>query len=690
MVKGGGTTEGAGAGAQPNLPMGVYPLPYGTARARELAALVATLRANSAHAAANGGGGGKRIFQRLPRHLRRRAMSHNVHRVPPQYRRRAAAEMLHTAESAPAAPAAHSVRKHRTTRHKVLRRRRRHDRRPRRLAARAGWLPLHVWHAKRFAMWRRWGRVLPLRRVDKGVRASYRAAAYLATAADCCAWGAVLVAGPSRAAVAAVLHRHVAPAAHAESPLLAAHTRAGRAGVCVLHRAGRCPRAAVAPVHYGWRPGAATLLVLAHPAARAAVVAELRASAAAVAAAGAGTVAVTPCSDALLHVRVVGPRTLPLLARVLRPASAAGDEAAAALWTRVAPALPSPAVLPRGAALALNVALPECPPVGRTLRPPKPRATAATPSETTTGASSSSVLATVAAEWDRVAAHSLAASPLWEMLQQHHGGDNNSNEGQKSNDGTVPVMLLQVPGADAGPKRAFGAGVAVLAPRAAAQALWLALVYAGAHATGCAEAAAAALEAGRPAFPRDWPDTAAARALAAVERAEAEARHRARPPAKRPNYARLGVASPFAAPWAALAGADMYVCRTAADVRDALARGTRDALVCGTVRCTHRGVVTPRAALYTDTDTDTDTDEDEDAEACAETPVGYVTSGAFRYASGRGGGIACCVLCACYGAGDADAVCAGRPCTLRARNTGATLLREVQFVPLLGADSLWL
>lgn len=676
-----GTTEGTG-GTQPNLPMGVYPLPFGKARARELAALVANLRANSAHAAATGGGGGKRIFQRLPRHLRRRAMSHNVHRVPPQFRRRAAAEMLHTAESAPGSAAATSVRKHRTTRHKVLRRRRRHDRRPRRLAARPGWLPLHVWHAKRFVMCRRWGRVLPARRVDKGVRASYRAAAYLATAADCCAWGAVLLAARSRAALAAVLHRHTAPAAHAESPLLPAHTRAGRAGVFVFHRAGCCPRGAVAPVHYVWQPGAATLLLLVHPAARAAVAAELRASAAAV---GAGAVTVTPCSDALLHVRVVGPRTLPLLARVLRPAVGTStgtdaDAAAASLWTRVAPALPSPAVLPRGAALALNIALPECPPVGRTLRPPKAKARAAAPAApagttTGTGESAAGVLATVAAEWDRVAARALAESPLWALLQR--GEKSSEGDGEDSSDGTVPVVLLQVPGADAGPKRAFGAGVAVLAPRRAAKALWLALVYAGAHATGAGEAAAAALEAGRPAFPRDWPDTAAARALAAAERAEREARHRARPPAKRPNYARLGVASPFAAPWAALAGgADPYVCRTAADVRDALARGTPDALVCGTVRCVGRGVVAPLAALYADGD--------------AESPVGFVTSGAFRYTSGRGGGIACCVLRRCYGAADADAVCAARPCTLRARNTGATLLREVQFVPLLGADSLWL
>lgn len=681
MVKG-GTSEQT-TKTQLNLPVSVLPIPYGEARARELGALVATLRANSAHAAATGGGGGKRIFQRLPRHLRRRAMSHNVHRVPAAYRRRAAAEMLHTAAAAPGAPAATTVRKRRTTRHKVLRRQRRHDRRPRRLALRPGWLPLHVWHAKRFAMCRRWGRVLPARRTDRGLRASHRAGAYLATAADCTAWAAVLLTAASRAPLAAVLRRHIAPAARAESPLLPLHTRAGRAGVCVLHRAGACPRGAVAPVHYVWQAGAPALLLLAHPAAGPAVLAELRASAAAVDAAGIGTVTVTPCSDALVHFRVVGPRTMPLLAKVLRPASAAAccESAAGALWNRLAPALPSPAVLPRGAAIALSVALPACPPVGRTLRPAKAHA-----ATTATGASND-VLTTIATEWDRTAAPAIASSPLWNLMKQQDK-QNSENKEEDNETTTIPVLLLQVPGADAGAKRAYGAGVAVLAPRGAAKALWLALVYAGAHATGLAEAAGAALEAGRPAFPRDWPDTAAARDLAAIERAEREERHLARPPAKRPNYARLGVASPFAAPWDTLFGEgvggknDWFVCRTEADVREALARGTSDALVCGTVRCTHRGVVTPLAALYT-------AENNEMADGDVQ-PVGFVTSGAFRYTSGRGGGIACCVLGRCYGADDADAVCAGQPCVLRARNTGASVLREVHFVPLLGADCLWL
>jgi ribonuclease P/MRP protein subunit POP1 len=51
------------------------------ARATELSSLHHTLSSFS--------GGNRRLFQTLPRHLRRRAMSHNVHRMP--WRMRAAA-----------------------------------------------------------------------------------------------------------------------------------------------------------------------------------------------------------------------------------------------------------------------------------------------------------------------------------------------------------------------------------------------------------------------------------------------------------------------------------------------------------------------------------------------------------------------------------------------------------------------
>lgn len=56
-------------------------LEFAQARAQEIARLSLSIE---------GLGGSKRVFQLMPRHLRRRAMSHNIHRMP--YRLRAAAK----------------------------------------------------------------------------------------------------------------------------------------------------------------------------------------------------------------------------------------------------------------------------------------------------------------------------------------------------------------------------------------------------------------------------------------------------------------------------------------------------------------------------------------------------------------------------------------------------------------------
>ena len=57
---------------------------FAEARATELSCMVKALRSK---------GGSKRTFQQLPRHMRRRAMSHNVKRLPRRLRSQAAREV---------------------------------------------------------------------------------------------------------------------------------------------------------------------------------------------------------------------------------------------------------------------------------------------------------------------------------------------------------------------------------------------------------------------------------------------------------------------------------------------------------------------------------------------------------------------------------------------------------------------
>ena len=80
-------------------------------------------------------------------------------------------------------------------------------------------------------------------------------------------------------------------------------------------------------------------------------------------------------------------------------------------------------------------------------------------------------------------------------------------------------------------------------------AFWIALVYRGARSGGLQESQTLALEQGVPFFPNDFPDTPAGKAYNAKLKEDGEAQYKRYPPAKRPNYEKLGVKSPFSPPW---------------------------------------------------------------------------------------------------------------------------------------------
>ncbi|CAN8005144.1 unnamed protein product [Ixodes pacificus] len=106
----------------------------------------------------------KLTSQQVPRHMRRRAVSHDKRRLPKRLKDKLSNE--------PDPP-------------KRKRPSRKHRRRPRNLLAeyarrqrRHVWLETHVWHAKRFKMADLWGYRVPLHPCDKGIRAAYRGSAH--------------------------------------------------------------------------------------------------------------------------------------------------------------------------------------------------------------------------------------------------------------------------------------------------------------------------------------------------------------------------------------------------------------------------------------------------------------------------------------------------------------------------------
>ncbi|EJC98842.1 POP1-domain-containing protein [Fomitiporia mediterranea MF3/22] len=109
--------------------------------------------------------GTQRVWQTLPRHLRRRAASHDVRRVPARLRQKARSEM-----DTPAKPASKKKLSKRgkektiTKTEKFLKRQKDKT-----------WLETHIWHAKRMHMENMWGYRLAQTPTEKSFRPSHRA-----------------------------------------------------------------------------------------------------------------------------------------------------------------------------------------------------------------------------------------------------------------------------------------------------------------------------------------------------------------------------------------------------------------------------------------------------------------------------------------------------------------------------------
>lgn len=149
----------ASLGGRITLPTHVNTYHYAAGALREIKSLIAEaqLPTNS-----------KLIFQTLPKHMRRRAMSHHPKRLPRKYRAAHKSQMS-KAGNQPVnnkRPSRKYRRRPKNLLREYVRRQRKHI-----------WLETHIWHAKRFHMIDRWGHRLPYASCDKTYRACYRASA---------------------------------------------------------------------------------------------------------------------------------------------------------------------------------------------------------------------------------------------------------------------------------------------------------------------------------------------------------------------------------------------------------------------------------------------------------------------------------------------------------------------------------
>ncbi|KAH8366581.1 hypothetical protein KR084_004570 [Drosophila pseudotakahashii] len=226
----------AAVGGRVTLPSHVTTYHYAAVALQEIRNLVADCQETTQRSS-------KLIFQTLPKHMRRRAMSHHPKRLPRKYRQAHKSQMSKGGNQPVNSkrPSRKYRRRPKNLMREYVRRQRRHL-----------WLETHIWHAKRFHMVDRWGYRLALASCDKTYRACYRASAEHCLLQDISFYGCLEISGPLE-----LLRQGFARLTSPQCGLgVTAKTfiSGRREGSVELFKEGQYPLGALQRVSFMWRP----------------------------------------------------------------------------------------------------------------------------------------------------------------------------------------------------------------------------------------------------------------------------------------------------------------------------------------------------------------------------------------------------------------------------------------------------
>jgi ribonuclease P/MRP protein subunit POP1 len=272
-----------------------------------------------------------RVFQRLPRHQRRRAASHNTKRLPQAWRQRAIDQMAKD----PSGP--------RETPKSRRSKRRRHGETFEKRKSNGEWLETHVWQAKRMVMIQKWGFKLALHPKDKNFRACYRASKHQCLINDISYYSVFLLKGMDLT----WLQHHMDPAVFS---LIKTHS--DKMLTFDFYLKNQFPFNATGPVHLWSLPETPVLLV--HPASKDAVKSALESYLP-------EAETFEDAWDKMCLFELTGPRSHAILSKVLIPVTSkdANYDTKQSLknyqvWNTLT-SLHSPAALPPGCILSISV-----------------------------------------------------------------------------------------------------------------------------------------------------------------------------------------------------------------------------------------------------------------------------------------------------------------------------------------------
>ncbi|GAA5982659.1 hypothetical protein JCM10908_006736 [Rhodotorula pacifica] len=512
--------------------------------------------------------GTQRAFQSLPRHLRRRAASHNIRRLPERLRARARGEVPKDA-----------AKPKRVTRSMLGR----HRQRPglkaemfRKRQMNKMWLETHVWHAKRMHMTEIWGHRLAERPTAKAFRASYRASQHGALVHDASYYQYFELEGPLED-LRVVLDEVCDPAAI--SPASKRFSTGSReVTVDVFDPEATYPHGRLGPATFIWKPDAAsegpiaststspppavrlTVLVRVHPAvARSAalafehVILEKRLGL---------SVALRRFDGEFLTFEITGQRSTEVVKAVLKPTNSTDAETKEA-WRKL-DSHSGPAGVPAGMIFGFSVYDP------RLSFPP--RLDKQAPSGSTPLAPASQV-AECPSFWDAKFRASIR-KPRYRKRDLDARRSDNLVPGTAltplAQDDRIPVLLSQRTISSASSAREHAiSGWTLTVPSGWGMPFWSSLVYSTPRVGGLRERSQQYQEAQALRFPEDAADTPGFVEHETRREADEKSYWERRPPAKRPSYGKLGTVSPWRIGMKAVLGTVSCRDDAAADGEDA-------------------------------------------------------------------------------------------------------------------------
>uniref|UniRef100_A0A8C9DL20 POP1 homolog, ribonuclease P/MRP subunit n=1 Tax=Prolemur simus TaxID=1328070 RepID=A0A8C9DL20_PROSS len=617
-------------GTSQEIPKYITASTFAQARAAEISAMLKAVTQKSSNSL---------VFQTLPRHMRRRAMSHNVKRLPRRLQEIAQKE---------AEKAVHQKKEH--SKNKCHKARRCHINRVlefNRRQKKNKWLETHIWHAKRFHMVKKWGYCLGERPTVKSHRACYRAMTNRCLLQDLSYYCCLELKGKEEEILKAL-----SPMCSTDTGLTfaAVHCLSGkRQGSLVLYRANKYPRETLGPVTFIWKPERTSsdasesrqLWIWLHPTLKQDILEEIKIacrcmepiksavcisdlhltssqeksqtelldekigkkrkrrddgenSKAIKKIVGDGTK--DPCqphswispttgiiiSDLTMEMnrfRLIGPLSHSILTEALKTTSVhmvRGEDTEKTphrWWIETCKnpdsislhrrqeaifellgGVTSPAEIPAGTILGLTVGDPR-------INLPQKKSTALSDPEKCQDNEKvrQLLLEGVPVEcthsfiWNQDICKSVTENKISDQ-------DLNRMRSELLVPGSqlvlgpceskIPILLIQQPGKVTGEDRlGWGSGWDVLLPKGWGMAFWIPFIYRGARVGGLKEAVVHSQYKRSPNIPGDFPDCPAGILFAEEQAKNLLEKYKRRPPAKRPNYVKLGTLVPFCCPW---------------------------------------------------------------------------------------------------------------------------------------------